>query len=372
MYIIDVEYPLPEGVPDDKVLDAVAKLLDVHPVLRSRIVLKDGSPWFSVDAQPVITVSGSPVEDIRRPFVLSESLSRFHVVSGKCVQAAFHHTVSDGLTAGIVWNTLQRIIEGEVPDTDLGFLRDSSFHSSSDISASEDFFRSMLSDVSGDTVPVEDPDGTFGSGSLELGSSIEAIYDTAKRMGATPANLLASAFGYMLSRFTGSPDAVFAHIVNGRDLTGSEDSAGMFVRTLPVALDCRDRSVREFVTQSSERIFGTISNQLCPFHRIANEMGVSYGIVFNHFTGIEKHADAVRPGMKENDIVGDLIFELIQDRGRYVLSYLHSSKYSASTVGRMTAAFDAIVTGLISCGRLSEIDYTPKEDIPVLDAINDT
>ena len=124
MYIIDLEYPLPEGMTDDEVRGIISKLLDVHPVLRSRIVLKDGSPWFSVDAEPEVTVSGYSVEDIRRPFVLSESLCRFHIVSGKCIQAAFHHTVADGLTAGILGETMLRIRAGETPDTDLGFLRD--------------------------------------------------------------------------------------------------------------------------------------------------------------------------------------------------------------------------------------------------------
>ena len=49
----------------------------------------------------------------------------------------------------------------------------------------------MLSDISGDTVPVPDPDGHFGSGSITLASSLTEIQDAARRMGSTPANLLA-------------------------------------------------------------------------------------------------------------------------------------------------------------------------------------
>jgi amino acid adenylation domain-containing protein len=372
VYIIDCSYLIPEGTSGDAAREALLSLLYIHPILRSRIVMKDGEPWFSVDAEPEITASDSPADDIRRPFVLSEELSRFHIISGKSIQAAFHHTVSDGLTVGIIGRTLQSIFAGHTPERDIGFLRDASLHSSSDTAAAEGFFRDMLSDVDGDLVPIPDPDGRFGMGSIRLSGSIDSISVAARSMGSTPANFLATAFGYALSRFTGSSTAVFSHIVNGRDLTSSEDSAGMFVRTLPVAIDCRDRPVSEFVSESSERILGTIENQLCPFHRIASDLGIGFGIVFNHLTGIEQHGDAVRGDMGEGDIIGDLTFNLIRSGDSYILSYSHSSKYSEATVGRMASAFDRIVSGLISCDRLTDIRYTSDDDISILDSINDT
>ena len=176
----------------------------------------------------------------------------------------------------------------------------------------------------------------------------------------------------MLSRFTGSEDAVFSHIVNGRDLTSSENSAGMFVRTLPIALDCRDRPVEDFVSESSDRILDSIQNQLCPYHRIANELGIGFGIVFNHLTGIEQHGDAVGTDAKENDIIGDLTFSLVRSGDSYILGYAHSSKYSEYTVKRMASAFDSIVSGLISCARLSEIEYVSQADIELQERTNDT
>ena len=176
----------------------------------------------------------------------------------------------------------------------------------------------------------------------------------------------------MLSRFTGSDDAVFAHIVNGRDLTSSENSVGMFVRTLPIALDCRDRPVEDFIKGSSDRILDSIQNQLCPYNHIANELGIGFGIVFNHLTGVEQHGDAVGTDAKENDIIGDLTFNLIRSGDLYILGYTHSSKYSEATVKRMVSAFDSIVSGLLSCARLSEIQYVSQEDVELQNKINDT
>ncbi|MBO4568540.1 MAG: amino acid adenylation domain-containing protein, partial [Candidatus Methanomethylophilaceae archaeon] len=372
VYVIDVAYPMPEGTSDEDAVTAVRRLLEVHPVLKSRIVLKDGAPWISVDAEPEVTVSDAPARDIRRPFVLNGGLSRFNVVSGKCVQAAFHHTVSDGLTAGIVGRSLDAIFAGRPPEQDLGFLKDASLYASADLDSAEGFFESMLTDVSDASVPVPDPDGRYGADSLDLSVSLEEMSEAARRMGSTPANLLAAAFGYMLSRFTGSGTSVFSHIVNGRDLTSSEGSAGMFVRTLPVAIDCRDRAVSEFVSESSDVILGTVANQLCPFQRLARDFGLGFGIVFNYLTGREQHGDAFRPEMKEEDLVGNLSFNLIRSEGGYTLSYYHSSDYSPSTVSRMAYAFDRIVSGLASCERLSDIRYTSDEDVSFLEGINDT
>jgi amino acid adenylation domain-containing protein len=368
VYIIDATYPIPEGMSDSQVQEAITVLLDVHPVLRSRITVEKGEPRFSIDSEPQITVSDSPVEDIRRPFVMSESLSRFHIVSGKYVQAAFHHTISDGLTSSIVGRSLGSIFSGTIPDQDIGFLRDASLYALSE--HTEEFFREMLTDT--DFALTDDPNGHFGTGQITLSEPLDRIVSTARSMGTTPANLLNAAFGYTLSRFSGTHDAVFSHIVNGRDLTGSENSAGMFVRTLPLALDCRDRTVKEFVSEASERIFGTITNQLCPFHEVAKDLGIGFGIVFNHLTGVEQFGDAVRSGMKENDIIGDLTFNLIQSEGNYTLYYVHSSKYSDATVQRMAHAFDLVLSGFISCSRLSEIGYTSVDDLNILDSINGT
>ena len=176
----------------------------------------------------------------------------------------------------------------------------------------------------------------------------------------------------MLSRFTGSEDAVFSTIVNGRDLTSSEQSAGMFVRTLPIALDCRDRPVEDFIKGSSDRILDSIQNQLCPYNHIANELGIGFGIVFNHLTGMEQHGDAVGSDAKENDIIGDLSFNLIRSGDSYILGYAHSSKYSEATVKRMASAFDRIVFGFISCVKLSEIQYVSDEDVEIEEKINNT
>ncbi len=109
--------------------------------------MEDGVPWFRFDSVPDITVSDAPVTDIRRPFDLSESLSRFNIVRGKRIQAAFHHTVSDGLSVAIIGETLERIFGGEDVEADLGFLRDASLFGTADIPAQEDFYRSALTDV---------------------------------------------------------------------------------------------------------------------------------------------------------------------------------------------------------------------------------
>lgn len=80
--------------------------------------------------------------------------------------------------------------------------------------------------------------------------------------------MLISAFGYTLSRFAGSRYAVFGNTVDGREITGSSGAVGMFVRTLPLVLDCADRDTAEFVADASAKVLGAIENQQCSFFSI--------------------------------------------------------------------------------------------------------
>ena len=292
-YVIDMTYPISEEISAEKARDIVSKLLDGHPVFRSRIILDYGNPWMRIDAEPEITVSDVPDGDMRRPFDMSGPLSRFHIVPGKCIQGAFHHIVSDAITRELVIQDLDRIIRGEDIGTDLGFLRDANLFSQY-CSLQKAFFTDMFADVPDDTTLIPYGSGEPGFGTVTLTQSADMIDRGSRELGTTSANLLAAAFGYTLSRFTGSRYAVFSHIVNGRELTGSERSCGMFVRTLPIAMDCRDDSVRGFLSRQSQALLGTISNQVCQFHRLSKILGLNFGIVFNHFSGIEVQGNRLR------------------------------------------------------------------------------
>ncbi len=59
---------------------------------------------------------------------------------------------------------------------------------------------------------------------------------------------------------------MISNIVNGRE--GAVSAIGMFARTVPVLIDCADRSVKEFLGSSNDVIVRSLSHQLCPFWKI--------------------------------------------------------------------------------------------------------
>ncbi len=371
-YVLDTMYPLPEGISDEDVMGLVKDLLKVHPVLRSRVIIKDGEPWLSIDAVPEITVSDSYDERIRRPFVLGESLARFHIIRGRNIQVATHHVISDGSTSYLLAASFDSILSGIIPETDLGFLRDASSYANADIEGPLAFFRDMFSDMPEDTSLVGDPEGCSGAVSAKLTQSVGSISEFTHRLGIIPANLLAAAFGYTLSRFTGSTHAFFGNTINGRDVTGSHSSVGMFVRTVPTVIDCSDRSVQEFLQKSNELIFDTMSNQQCPFYILSKELDIDFGILFNHLTDYRKFGDKPTRELQDSDVIGDLTFNLIADGDVYILYCSHSSKFSDYTVRRMADCFDRIVSGMMSCSMLHEIQFTSADDLAMEEGINDT
>lgn len=89
-------------------------------------------------------------------------------MKGGRIQAAFHHTVFDGMSAIAVGDTLARLFRDDMPEQDTHFLRDAESYAAADLTEAARFFRGMLRDAEDDQQPVGDPDGVSGHGSVRL------------------------------------------------------------------------------------------------------------------------------------------------------------------------------------------------------------
>ena len=87
---------------------------------------------------------------------------------------------------------------------------------------------------------------------------------------------------------------------------------------------------------------------------------------------VGQDAPDIEDRLDEGDLVGDLKFDVAVMGDSYALRYTYSDRYSEGTVRRMASAFDRILSGMLSCRRLSEIEYITEEDAAVCERINDT
>lgn len=91
-----------------------------------------------------------------------------------------------------------------------------------------------------------------------------------------------SVFAYTLSRFAGSEKVLFNLVENGRGHIDLSQSVGMFVRTLPVLLDCSNQDISSFLDVSSNVINSVMKYDLYPFRLLANEFDLNSNILFQY------------------------------------------------------------------------------------------
>jgi hypothetical protein len=265
-----------KGIPADKVRKAVEAVIEAHPVLKSRITEYDGTPWMVADSYPEI--SEGPLDGFARPFDLGGCLSRFRI-SDEFLVWDVHHSIMDASSRNVLIRDLRDALSGKDVAFETRAFDVSEWHAPESVWKAEEFFDGMLDGADADPGLVPDLDGRYGMSRKRISCGRKEIERTALSNGAAVGSLFASAFAYTLSRFTGRSDATFCVADNGRDSRGLEDSVGMFVRTVPLRIDCSDSSVDEFVSKASETVYGAMSSGFVPFRKLSSRYGVKPDVI---------------------------------------------------------------------------------------------
>ena len=283
----------------DLIKDALNKLLDMYPILKARIIINsDSLPDCIFDANPEIK-EGTP-DDIKsfvRPFELDKSLSRYLIVSdGNSVNLYMdiHHLIFDGTSLGIMLYKLSSILNnGDVDFVDNGILRQISFERNLDsqyLRDAQEFLDGMLADRDEvyDLIPLSSKDDEFEYvGVFKVDN--EVLSSFLQNNSLTHNQFFASVFAYTLSRFTGSSKVLFNLLEDGRGHIDLSESVGMFVKTLPVLIDCKNQSVASFLDYSSTLINTLMKYDLYPFHVLVNEYDLNTNISFQYSHNLFKN-----------------------------------------------------------------------------------
>ena len=111
------------GVSAEDAVGPISKLLDAHPILRTRVSDGPEGPVFLFDAEPEIETD-PPAGWSERPFAVGAGLCRFAVVPGDRIIGTYHHMVFDATSRLAVKNTLALLMRGEEVPPETGYLAD--------------------------------------------------------------------------------------------------------------------------------------------------------------------------------------------------------------------------------------------------------
>uniref|UniRef100_UPI0025E4FCF8 AMP-binding protein n=1 Tax=uncultured Methanobrevibacter sp. TaxID=253161 RepID=UPI0025E4FCF8 len=359
---------------------ALKKLFELYPVLSSRINNND-TPSFTFDAK--LEIIEGTCEDIKsfvQPFDLDKCLSHFLIVKNNestSLYVDFHHLIMDGTSADILLNKLLKILKGFKFDSiDNGILRQVFFEKNIDsryMDDAEKFFDKMLTDTE-EVSPLLTPIQTDNSLDDEFNSELNLDVDIEsflKKHGLTHNQFFCSVFAYTLSRFTGSSKVLFNLIEDGRGHIDLADSVGMYVRTLPLLMNCENQNISSFLDYSSNLINLTMKYDLYPFRLLANKYDLNSNILFQYSHEIFKNFNNQNIIPLKHDYTNDISFYIFNSQeNKFGIRVEFSDKYSKEFIEHFVESYKLILKDMLCVNKLGDINYTSSADIKLLDGYN--
>ncbi len=299
-YNIPIFLALPGGVDARRLQSAVQAVIDVHPALRARLVRHgetaqqtQGNAITVIFEQMTVTEFAAYKSAFMRPFDLfKDSLCRAAVVAAPDqvhLLLDFHHIVFDGASADLFLRAVGEAYDGTAPQAE----RLSAFDwAAADIEQegtqawqdAKAYFDGKLTDFESASQLSPDMGSQNKEGLLQEAvrtvdrAQVEAF---CAKHGVTPAGLFAAASAYAVSRWVNSPKVYLAMISSGRDDPRLRNTAGMFVRTLPLVIGRQsDQTVLEYIESAQRELTGAIAHENYPFTRVAADYGYTPHIMY--------------------------------------------------------------------------------------------
>ncbi|MBD9416215.1 amino acid adenylation domain-containing protein [Pseudomonas sp. PDM16] len=252
------------GLDPARLQNAWRQVLARHGVLRSRFLLGERPlqlvqadvelDWQDLDWRGVADFDAQLQAfcsaERERGFALDQApLLRLALIqrgAGDFVLAwTLHHLLLDGWSNGLLFAEVLALYHGDrLPAPSSQFRDYISWLDGQDAEAEQAFWREQLAPLDGATriagcLPCRAPEQGHARHPLPLDAASEQqIRGFAQRHGLTLNTLVQAAWALLLARLTGKRSLCFGATVAGRptELTGSEQMLGLFINSLPVAI----------------------------------------------------------------------------------------------------------------------------------------
>ena len=395
-YNIAYSISFPHGTNANALKEAVEGLYALHPALKCHFKSRNDGSICACEIEgfklsvPVTEMSESEFQAYKTAYsapldLETGPLSRFEVVCvGQSVHLLMcvHHLIADGASVDIMLRDLCALYSGKKLEAESYTCYDCA--NSQQLSCeNEQFFDTLMAGVeqASQLIPdVYDKNAQHNEGTVSVESSIAPILEYAKANGVTPASVYLAAVFLAVSRYTYESNVAIATISNGRSDVRLANTVGMFVNTLPLALNVENgESALSFIKRVSEVFANVIRHENHPFAKIASKYDFKPQISYAYQVGVLTNYET-NLGSLECE-------ELGADKAKLPISVQICG--SESTNAQVQVNFDAgmfseafakgfarsiaVVAGaLISAKSVSDISLTNETDWQKLNAFNQT
>ena len=300
-----VSFPLTTDI--QKLVDAVRKVVEIHPQLFVHFGSEGSDIVQIVDSQQEVVVGTSNLteeelagykHEFVRPFNLNKGpLYRFEIVTTELnhyLLMDVHHLVFDGASFDLFLNQLCDVMNGKAIEAEdlsyAGFVREEKVAESGEkFAAASAWFEERLSGLEGVTEIPSDLTNPIEQGVVDSVASpidMKTVDAFCRAQNITPAHLTLAATFYALSHFSNNERLCITTISNGRSNLRIAGTVGMFVNTLALSAQIGDQRVQDFLQEVSDHFDNTLKHENYPFAKVAADYDLSSEIMFAYQLGV--------------------------------------------------------------------------------------
>ena len=301
VYNVPFSLTFPAGVSADELVNAVAEVARLHPLLACHFELQGDETVqvWNKDHEAIVgrqKMSDAEYEQHKHEFVMPFRLNegplyRLEVVETDTalhLLADFHHLIFDGASFDIFFSQLTARLNGEPIEVEQYTYADY-VNNTEERPEAKEFFSKALADCEDATEIPADLSGTkkqSHTGEAVFPIDMGRIEQFCHTQGITPANLLLGAVYYTISRYAATRDVYMSTISNGRSDVRLSDTVGMFVNTLALHGHIGEGMVKDFLKTVSTDFDETMRHEQYPFARVAADHGFYSKINFVYQMGV--------------------------------------------------------------------------------------
>ncbi|MBO5547187.1 MAG: amino acid adenylation domain-containing protein, partial [Candidatus Methanomethylophilaceae archaeon] len=399
VYNIPLLFKISKDLDVEKLRESLVKAVNAHSFIRTRIFLdSSGDVQQSREDKEDYGVADIPVEKVDdlekaksnlcKPYnIIGDRLFRLRILetqSERYLYIDMHHIISDGTSMNNFLDSVSRAYAGEELEKEKfsGFevvMSENEARTPEALDKAKTYYDNLLGGCETDILPRTDlysKDKGLGSVVTD-GASTEDIQKYCSEKGVTVNGMMCSVFGFVLSKFCGTEDPVFATVYNGRDDSRTAETVAMMVKTMPVVCHVKGKT-QDYVRGISQQLMDSMSNSVMSFAEISKEFGVKSDMLFVYqgaMFGFETICGAPAEQIRlSSDLVkSPITFMLSEVKGKlhYECEY-DKSLYSHGFVESLVDAFDTAVEGFLKRDELADVTVLSDRAAKVLEGFDQT
>ena len=290
-YMAQMPFLLPKSLDVVRFCQAWQTVVNMHPILRTRIIYSEILGSLQVVIRELIswnrdlTFDDYLKEDMATPMSHGKPLARFAIVDDQQHNNYFvwtaHHSIYDGWSVGMVFNHVEQVYHQHDVPTPVPFKAFIHYLESADAEKSAIFWRSQFS---GDDKPASFPElpspGYEPLPDQRCRHSLQISKNPDSDI--TISTALRAAWGILLARHTDAHDIVFGSPLSGRNapVPGIVQLCGPVLTTVPLRIKIdQEQLVTSFLKDVQEQAVHMIPFEHTGIQNIRRILGDNQGLV---------------------------------------------------------------------------------------------